>query len=59
MDTPIAQEPGIEITKSVTSAGPYTEGSVISYQFLVANTGDVTLTNVSVTDELAGLSAIT
>ncbi|MFC3240919.1 CshA/CshB family fibrillar adhesin-related protein, partial [Luteimonas padinae] len=59
VDTPIAQEPGIEITKSVTSAGPYTEGSVISYQFLVANTGDVTLTNVSVTDELAGLSAIT
>src|SRR5690606_9007455 len=58
IDTPIAQEPGIEITKSVTSAGPYTEGSVISYQFLVENTGDVTLTNVSVTDELVGLSAI-
>ncbi|MEN1972680.1 OmpA family protein, partial [Luteimonas sp. MJ204] len=59
IDTPIAQEPGIEITKTVTSAGPYTEGSVISYQFLVENTGDVTLTNVSVTDELVGLSAIT
>src|SRR5690606_12067537 len=58
-DTPIAQEPGLEITKSVTSTGPYTEGSVISYQFVVENTGDVTLTNVSVTDELVGLSAIT
>src|SRR5690606_31598842 len=58
IDTPIAQEPGIEITKTVTSAGPYTEGDTISYQFLVENTGDVTLTNVSVTDELVGLSAI-
>src|SRR5690606_20013723 len=58
IDTPVAQEPGIEITKSVTSTGPYTEGDVISYQFLVENTGDVTLTNVSVTDELPGLSAI-
>src|SRR5690606_28741742 len=58
IDTPIAQEPGIEITKSVTSAGPDTEGGVKSYQFLVENTGDVTLTNVSVTDELPGLSAL-
>src|SRR5690606_32821196 len=58
VDTPIAQEPSLEITKSVTSAGPYTEGSEIAYQFVVTNTGDVTLTNVSVTDELVGLSAI-
>ncbi|WP_449284272.1 DUF7507 domain-containing protein [Luteimonas padinae] len=59
VDTPIAQEPGLSVQKSVTSAGPYTEGSVISYQFVVENTGDVTLTNVSVTDALAGLSTIT
>src|SRR5690606_40729007 len=43
----------------VTSAGPYPEGSMIAYQFVVTNTGDVTLTDVSVTDELVGLSAIT
>src|SRR5690606_19014418 len=59
VDTPVAQEPGLEITKTVTSAGPYTEGDTIAYEFVVENTGDVTLTNVSVTDELAGLSAIT
>ncbi|MGY0652325.1 beta strand repeat-containing protein, partial [Luteimonas sp. A537] len=57
-DTPITQDPSLELTKSVTSTGPYTEGDTISYQFLVVNTGDVTLTNVSVTDALVGLSAI-
>src|SRR5690606_37239415 len=59
VDTPVAQEPGIEIVKSVTSAGPYTEGDTITYQFVVTNTGDVRLTNVSVTDGLVGLSPIT
>src|SRR5690606_108916 len=57
-DTPITHAPSLELTKSVTSTGPYTEGDTISYQFQVENTGDVTLTNVSVTDELPGLSAI-
>src|SRR5690606_1487915 len=56
VDTPIAQEPGIEIVKTVTSAGPYTEGDTITYQFVVTNTGDVRLTNLSVTDALVGLS---
>src|SRR5690606_11900561 len=56
---PIAQNPALELAKSVTSAGPYAEGSVISYQFVVSNTGDLTLPNVSVTDELPGLSALT
>src|SRR5690606_32130457 len=58
VDTPIAQDPALELTKSVTSTGPYTEGDTITYQFVVTNTGDVTLTDVSVTDELVGLSTI-
>src|SRR5690606_10283878 len=59
VDTPIAQEPSLELTKSVISTGPYTAGDTITYQFVVTNTGDVTLTDVSVTDELVGLSPIT
>src|SRR5690606_33857753 len=59
VDTPIAQDPSLELVKSVTSTGPYTEGDVITYQFVVTNTGNVTLTNVSVTDPLPGLGAIT
>src|SRR5690606_32404751 len=59
VDTPIAQNPALALVKSVTSAGPYAEGDTISYQFVIENTGDVRLTDVSVTDELAGLSTIT
>src|SRR5690606_30188072 len=58
VDTPIAQEPGLEITKTVTSTGPYAEGDTISYQFVVTNTGDVVLTGVAVVDPLPGLSPI-
>src|SRR5690606_17572905 len=58
VDTPIVQDPSLELVKSVTSAGPYAEGDTITYQFVVENTGDVTLTNVSVTDELVGLGPI-
>jgi hypothetical protein len=35
-----------------------TEGSTVTYSFLVTNTGNVTLTSVAVTDPLPGLSAI-
>ncbi len=39
------------MAKSVTSAGPYnTVGQSITYQFLATNTGNVTMTGVSVTD---------
>ena len=58
IDTPIAQTVAMTVVKSVTSSGPYTVGSTIGYSFLVTNTGSVTLTDVTVTDGLAGLSAI-
>ncbi|MDR7067351.1 putative repeat protein (TIGR01451 family) [Pseudoxanthomonas japonensis] len=59
VDTATEQVPAMTLVKSVTSTGPYRAGSTITYQFDVENTGNVTLTNVSVTDAMAGLSALT
>jgi uncharacterized repeat protein (TIGR01451 family) len=52
-------EPSIDIVKS---ASPQTYSAVngeITYSFLVTNTGNVTLTNVGVSDPLPGLGSIT
>ena len=43
------QTPAISIVKSVTSAGPYNAvGNTIAYQFVATNTGNVTLSDVSI-----------
>ena len=55
-NTPIEQNPSMTVIKTITSTGPYSEDSVIAYQFVVTNTGDVTLTGVTLTDPLPGLS---
>ncbi|MDR5699011.1 DUF7507 domain-containing protein, partial [Agromyces aerolatus] len=52
-EQPVPQAPGIQLVKT----GSLTD-RVISYEFTVTNTGDVTLTEVSISDELAGLSEI-
>ncbi len=62
--TPIAQTKNLTLTKSVaitTDVSPVgaSLGDVQTFSFLVTNTGNVTLTSVSVADPLAGLSAIT
>ncbi|WP_300267593.1 VWA domain-containing protein [Microbacterium sp.] len=52
-DQPVPQNPGILLEK--TGA---VNGDTISYEFIVTNSGDVTLTGVLITDELKGLSEI-
>lgn len=45
-----AQAPVLSITKSVTSTGPYRLGSVVAYQFVVENIGNLSLTGIVVND---------
>ena len=47
---PAVQTPDLTIVKSATPASVSKVGDVISYRFLVTNTGNVTLTNVAVAD---------
>lgn len=58
VDTATEQLPAMTLVKSVTSTGPYRAGSAIAYRFEVENTGNVTLTNVAVSDAMAGLSPL-
>jgi uncharacterized repeat protein (TIGR01451 family) len=55
---PLTQNPQIDLVKTASVGGTGSVGDVITYTFTVTNTGDVTLTNVTVTDLLPGLSAI-
>src|SRR3990170_3398227 len=47
------QSPALNVTKSETSTGPYGVGDPITYDLVVTNTGNVTLTNVTVSDPQA------
>ncbi|MEJ1115661.1 hypothetical protein WBN73_15345 [Paenarthrobacter sp. CCNWLY172] len=61
-DTPLTPAPAMEFTKSADVSAvqdPTVAGDKITYNFTAKNTGNVTLTNVSITDPLAGLSALT
>lgn len=44
--------PAITLTKMITNGNDFGEGDTIEYSFVVTNTGDVTLSNVTVTDPL-------
>jgi uncharacterized repeat protein (TIGR01451 family) len=57
-ETTLNQNPAIALIKTSSVSGTGVIGDVITYTFTVENTGDVTLSNVSVTDPLMGLSAI-
>jgi len=56
--TPLTQDPSINITKDGTYVDTNQDritnvGDVVSYNFVITNTGNVTLTNVTVTDNNA------
>jgi len=53
------QTPGLSLTKTASQTTYQTVGRVITYSFSAQNTGNVTLSNVQVTDKMAGLSALT
>jgi len=52
--TPIEQNPSISVAKN-SPTDAFTLDAVVTYTFDVVNTGDVTLTNVVVDDEIVGL----
>ncbi|WP_188504102.1 DUF7507 domain-containing protein, partial [Parapedobacter pyrenivorans] len=53
----LTQRPALSLTKRATSEGPYAVGQYISYEITVRNTGNVTLTDVTVTDDNAEIIA--
>ncbi|MFC5625488.1 DUF7507 domain-containing protein [Algoriphagus winogradskyi] len=55
VETPVIQIPAIQIVKSDNGAEVDAAGDVITYTLTVTNTGNVTLTDVMVTDPLTGL----
>ncbi|MEV8252835.1 AraC family transcriptional regulator [Rhodoglobus sp. NPDC076762] len=56
--TPIAEAPSMTITKSSSFATFAQQGATVNYRIEVVNTGNVTLTAVSVSDPKPGLSAL-
>jgi uncharacterized repeat protein (TIGR01451 family) len=61
-DTPLPLSPGLTLAKTADASAigtPSAVGDTITYRFAATNTGNVTLTNVSITDPLPGLSALT
>ncbi len=51
-------DPALSIVKSASPTSVTTAGTVITYSFLVANTGNVTISGVAVNDALQGISSI-
>ncbi len=64
-DTPLDQVPGIHLNKRIASIvdvdlnGHYDAGDRISYEFVVTNTGNVTLTDIAVDDPLLNELGVT
>ncbi len=58
LTTPLTRDPAIALTKTAITSGlqdPPQEDDVISYTFEVTNTGNVTLTDITLTDILPGI----
>ncbi|RTZ03543.1 hypothetical protein EKM02_01540 [Flavobacterium sp. RSP49] len=54
--TPVASSPSIALVKTGTVSGTGSVGDVITYTFAVTNTGTTTITNIVITDPMAGLT---
>ena len=55
--TPLVQTPGLSLTKTASDPGTNPRpGDTITYSFRIENTGNVTLTDVTVTDTLVGIN---
>ncbi len=50
----IAQNPALTVTKTATSTGPYNLNDTITYSIVAENTGNMTLTGVTITDPGVG-----
>ncbi|MCH6236820.1 beta strand repeat-containing protein, partial [Cognataquiflexum rubidum] len=50
------QSPALSITKTATESSFAAVGDVLNYSIVVTNTGNVTLSNISVSDPLTGLN---
>ena len=49
-DVTVYRNPVLELTKTVTSSGPYDRGDVVTYSLVATNGGNTTLTDVSITE---------
>ncbi|MDQ2067142.1 hypothetical protein Q9295_12220, partial [Xinfangfangia sp. CPCC 101601] len=59
IETPLASDPALVLTKTADVTELPALNGVITYTFEVENTGNVTLSDVSITDTLPNISAIT
>ena len=50
LNIPVVQSPGLNVVKSSTTSSVTAAGQVVPYKFTVTNTGNVTLTGVTVSD---------
>jgi len=55
-DTPVDQQPSLQIVKTATPDKVAKTSDVITYTFVVTNDGNVTLHDIVVNDQLAGLT---
>src|SRR5690606_4604834 len=58
VETPGTQNPGLTITKSARDGDYAAVGDVITYEITVRNTGNVTLSNIVITDSNADTGSI-
>jgi len=56
--TPLIQNPSLEVIKTANNENYSSVGDILNYTISVRNTGNITLYQITVSDELTGLSTI-